>query len=551
MSTHEWIQAFLGWQAERAARADPVTASGRIGNMFDAATCEWIWSGLGIPGFGHEPTGQLKKDIVLAMDRAREVPPPPSSVHGKMSKILSSKHLANIVPNVLSETDIFYVPWGGYHDMWRDAPGSSVVDMRLFAQIASGAMIDWDRQLTDVRLGENFVGNTFSSVAEILETMASGGFDAELTLIGASTEVAYENWRSRWSSEWYSLSYEDWRTVCGLDAHTYAIWLHLNNLGVSPEECSTWMLLGRALHDSLDYGSDVMHGEWANTVKIATTVCELGAICGYTLPYLIREDLNARHPVGPMADTLDRYMCAELLWHCMMPRYHLFARVAYLLLTRPPKESDPLLMLTGTQACRWRPYGHGMDSAEGPIIKAAFERPTISCPDENMVDRYSYLRPVRPGQCCADRIDAAYKLIADDCGHVHAAESSLLTDVSAFTRLIFDGAMCGNCAFNAAQHLQIELNRNAVKICRGGILTRKNEYDWWTRVLFLEKGAIFRQMMRCIDEVGTLETHRENGFEDFLCWSDTRWPDVGNRTSIEAAVLAAGDKPSGRQVSTK
>jgi hypothetical protein len=203
------------------------------------------------------------------------------------------------------------------------------------------------------------------------------------------------------------------------------------------------------------------------------------------------------------------------------------------------------------QDCQWRPYGHGMASAEGPIIMAAFERPTISCPDGNMLDRYSYLRPVDPGQCCAARIDAAYKLIAEECGHVHAARSSLLTDISAFTRLIFDGAMCENCAFSAAQHLQIELCRNAARICQGGILTRKAEFDWWTRVLFLEKGSIFRQLMRCIDEVGTLETHRENGFEDFLCWSDTRWSDVSNRTSAEAAVLAVGDRSSGRQVSTK
>jgi hypothetical protein len=544
MGTHEWIQAFLGWQAECAGSAGPVATCGRNANMFDAATCEWIWNSLGAPGFGHGPTGQLKKDVVLAMSRAREVSPPPSSVHGKMDKILSSKHIANIVPDVLSENDIFYAPWGGYYDMWRDAPGSSVVDMRLFAQIASGAMIDWDQQLTDVRLGEHFVGNTFGSVAEILKKMASNDYDTELTLFGASAEVAYEKWRSRWSSEWYSLSYEDWRTVCGLDAHTYAIWLHLNSLGVSPEECCTWMMLGRALHDSLDYGSDVMHGEWANTVKIATTVCERGPICGYTLPYLIREDLKARHPSGPMSDTLDRYMCAELLWHCMMPRYHMFARVAYLLLTRPPNESDPLLTLTGAQACRWRPYGHGMASAEGLIIRAAFERPAISCPDGSMVDRYSYLKPVRPGQCCAARIDAAYKLIADDCGHVHASGSSLLIDISAFTRLIFDGAMCANCAFSAGQHLQIELCRNAARICRGGILTRKNEFDWWTRVLFLENGSIFRQLTRCIDEVGALETHRENGFEDFPCWSDTRWSGMGDRISDEAAMLAVGDKSS-------
>jgi hypothetical protein len=551
MSTHEWIQTFLGWQAEHAGRTDFAATGGRSANMFDVATCEWIWNSLGIPGFGHEPTGQLKKDVVLAMGRARKVPPPPSSLHGNMNKILSSKHLANIVPDVLSETEIFYAPWGGYYDMWRDVPGSSVIDMRLFAQIASGAAIDWDQQLTDVRLGEHFVGNTYDSVAEILETMTSRGFDAELTLVGASVEVAYENWRSRWSSEWYSLSYEDWRTVCGFDAHTYALWLHLNSLGISPEECSTWMLLGRALHDSLDYGSDVMHGEWANTVKIATTVCERGAICGYTLPYLIREDLKARHSFGLIADTLDRYMCAELLWHCTMPRYHMFARVAYLLLARLPKESDALLTSSAAQACRWRPYGHGTASVEGPIIRAAFERPTISCPDGNMVDRYSYLQPVRPGQCCAARIDAAYKLIAEDCGHVHASGFSLLIDISAFTRLIFDGAMCENCAFSAAQHLQIELCRNAARICRGGVLTRKSEFDWWTRVLFLEKGSIFRQLTRCIDEVGALETHRENGFEDFPCWSDACWSDVSNRTPTEAVALAVAEPSSSERLWAK
>ena len=546
MGTHDWVEAFLGRQT-----AKMMATGARHANMFDAATCQWIWNSLGTPGFGHEPVGQLKNDVVLAMSRAREVPAPASTVHGRMNKILSSKHLADVVPHLLGETDIIYVPWGGYHDMWRDAPGSSVIDMRIFAQIATGGLIDWDRQITDARLGEHFVGNTFGSVAEILEAMASHGFDAELTLIGASAEVAYENWRSRWSPEWYSLSYTDWRTVCGFDAHTFAIWLHLNNLGVSPEECCTWMLLGRALHDSLDYGSDVVHGEWANTVKIAMTACERGAICGYTLPHLIREDLKARHPSGAMADMFDMYMCAELLWHCMMPRYHMFTRVAYLLLTRPPKRSDALLAPTRVQECRWRPYGHGMASAEGPVIEAAFERPTISWPDQDMVDRYSYLRPVRPGQCCAARIDAAYKLIAKECGHLHAARSSLLTDISTFTRLIFDGAMCAHCAYSAAQHLEIELNRNAAKICRGGVLTRRSEFDWWTRVLLLEDGAIFRQLIRCIDEVGALETHQENGFEDFPCWSDTCLPNVGKRLPAEAAVLAAGDQSSRQRVSVK
>jgi hypothetical protein len=57
--------------------------------------------------------------------------------------------------------------------------------------------------------------------------------------------------------------------------------------------------------------------------------------------------------------------------------------------------------------------------------------------------------------------------------------------------------------------------------------------------------------MRCIGEVGTLETHRENGFEDFLCWSDTGWSDVSNRTSTEATGLAVGDQSSRQRVSTK